>query len=591
MKKKLLVLGLLAATLGAQAQKTSFDEKARSYIKQYGSWAIEEQQRVGIPASITLAQGIYETGAGESELATQANNHFGIKCKKEWQGATFAHTDDAPNECFRKYPTARDSYKDHSDYLKKSARYAELFALEKADYEAWAKGLRKCGYATNPAYAQKLIKMIEDYDLQLYTFAADGKRDNEIVPMSDPQNPIVQNALLVTTVPTAEDTDPGAASSDGSVRINDLKAIYCHQGETLLDKAMKYNIRYARLLEINELADEPLKRDMYVYLEPKKSKGAHPTYTVKEGETIEIIAHNEGMNSRQLRIFNLLAQNEQPDAGAVLKLQVQSDERPASHKMVKAEPAAVTVPPVKLVNPAAPAKQDYFIPTKKSIQKTEELKKEETEMEFGYGAAPMPDMQVAVPAKAAPLAPPVAEPIRQKAATTPQQHNTTIQTANRAVQAPMVQQVPVAAPKQANPGNNSKLESELAARSDAGDLPQSLEPEAPASSTNEPMDELAQLKAKLDKAVYARSSKSNIKVSGDDSSAVFNTKSNISAPTQKATSAVLEAGSNTSVFHVVQKGETGYSIAKKYGIKVKDLNDMNNLNFEGIKTGQKLRVK
>ncbi|MBL7712666.1 MAG: glucosaminidase domain-containing protein, partial [Chitinophagaceae bacterium] len=397
MKKNLLTWSLLAVTLGAQAQSKSFDDKAKAYIKQYGSWAIEEQQRVGIPASITLAQGIYETGAGESELATQANNHFGIKCKKEWQGATFAHTDDAPNECFRKYPTARDSYKDHSDYLKKSARYAELFALERADYEAWAKGLKKCGYATNPAYAQKLIKMIEDYDLQLYTFAADGKRENEIVPATEPQNPIVQNALLVTNVPTAEDTDPGAASSDGSVRINDLRAVYCRKGETLLDKAMKYNIRYARLLEINELADEPLKRDMYIYLEPKKSKGAHPTYVVKEGETIELIAHNEGMNSRQLRIFNLLAQNEQPDAGAVLKLQVQSDERPASHKMVKAEGTAQPAQEVKLVNTSAPLKQDDFIPTKKSIQKTEELKAE-TEMEFGYGAAPIPDLQVAAPA-------------------------------------------------------------------------------------------------------------------------------------------------------------------------------------------------
>jgi LysM repeat protein len=580
MKKYLLALSLLTATMGVQAQSKSFDEKARAYIKEYGAWAIEEQQRVGIPASIKLAQGIYETGAGESELATQANNHFGIKCKKEWQGATFAHTDDAPNECFRKYPTARDSYKDHSDYLKKSPRYAELFALERADYEAWAKGLKKCGYATNPAYAQKLIKMIEDYDLQLYTFAADGKRDNEIVPATEPKVPFAQNTMM-TPVSQTEDTDPGAASSDGSVRINDLRAIYCRKGETLLDKAMKYNIRYARLLEINELADEPLKRDMYIYLEPKKSKGAHPTYVVKEGETVEIIAHNEGMNSRQLRIFNLLAQNEQPDAGAVLKLQVQSDERPATHKMVKTEADATAVPAVKLVNTAAPIKQDDFIPTKKSIQKTEELKASETEVGFGYGAAPIPDVKPEEPVPAA-----LPEPAIRQAdiRTTPvQKVNTTA-----------IQQAPVV--KQENATVTTvqpahKLESEIAARNDAGNLPQSLEAEQQNQAMVGPQDELAQLKAKLDKAVYARSSKSNVKVSGDDSSSVFNIKTPALASSQQAPDATMEASNNTTVFHVVQKGETGYSIAKKYGIKVKDLNEMNNLNFEGIKTGQKLRIK
>lgn len=164
---------LLACTINANAQ--SFNNKnVERYIDRYRSLAMSEQQRTGIPAAIKLAQGIHETGAGTSKLATEANNHFGLKCKAGWTGGTYAYTDDRPNECFRKYNLDFESFQDQSNYLKNSPRYASLFNLSVTDYAAWAIGLRKAGYATNPKYSEMLIKIIEDYRLQEYTYAAMG---------------------------------------------------------------------------------------------------------------------------------------------------------------------------------------------------------------------------------------------------------------------------------------------------------------------------------------------------------------------------------------------------------------------------------
>ena len=132
-------------------------------------------QRTGVPAAIKLAQGIHETMAGTSDLVLKSNNHFGIKCKDTWTGESVNHDDDAKGECFRKYPSPDDSYRDHSDFLKNSTRYSFLFKLEPTDYEGWAYGLKKAGYATNPKYPQIIIKLIEDYHLQDYTLIALGK--------------------------------------------------------------------------------------------------------------------------------------------------------------------------------------------------------------------------------------------------------------------------------------------------------------------------------------------------------------------------------------------------------------------------------
>lgn len=549
MKKISKLLCFLLLSLQLTAQNTSFDTKAIAYVQQYAAWAIEEQQRVGIPAAITLAQGIYETSAGESELATQANNHFGIKCKKEWKGATFAHTDDAPNECFRKYKSAQESYVDHSNYLKTSLRYAELFDYDVQDYTAWAKGLKRCGYATNPAYAQKLIKMIEDYHLQQYTLAAISPKSKariatEVV-VQEKQS--VAKATISPIVATAA-TSQNQVDAPGVQRYNGLRAVYCHKGENLLDKAMAYNIRYAKLLEMNELPDEPLKRDMYIYLEPKRTKGVHVSYMVQEGETIEAIAHNEAMTVRQLRVLNLLALNEQPVAGAILNLQDQADVRPATYIV---EPNAPMGKPnqVHLLDRKMKVSTEEFVATKKTNQaptapvaaqspaaKTPQVE----EVVIGYGAeAPVLATAQATPQAVAPIAPE--------------------QTINAA---PIV------------------------------DAPTGIEPKVAetkeAKAPEEPQDEFAKLKAKLDKAVYARTTSSNVKVSSTDASAIFNQDKPQVVAAQGATP---QANNANAQYHVVQKGDTGYSIAKQYGIKVQQLNEWNNLDFGSIKIGQKLRVR
>ena len=167
----ILLLSIISYPLFAQNSPI-----VKQYIETYKDIAIAEMQRTGVPASITLAQGIHETEAGQSDLVRASNNHFGIKCKGNWTGETVFHDDDARGECFRKYNDPADSYRDHSDFLRTRPNYASLFQLDPIDYEGWAKGLKKAGYATNPKYASILIRLINDYHLQDYTLIAMNKK-------------------------------------------------------------------------------------------------------------------------------------------------------------------------------------------------------------------------------------------------------------------------------------------------------------------------------------------------------------------------------------------------------------------------------
>ena len=161
----IIVLSCLSVALWAQSKNATYE----AYIDEYRQVAIEQQRKHGIPASITMAQAILESAAGQSELATKANNHFGIKCTSDWPGKTYKYNDNRHNECFRKYAEVADSYEDHSLFLKRK-RYESLFALSMGDYKNWAYGLKACGYATDPKYPEKLIRLIELYDLNKLTF-------------------------------------------------------------------------------------------------------------------------------------------------------------------------------------------------------------------------------------------------------------------------------------------------------------------------------------------------------------------------------------------------------------------------------------
>ncbi|MBS1739675.1 MAG: glucosaminidase domain-containing protein [Bacteroidetes bacterium] len=370
MKRTTFVLICLLNMLVHAKAQSNYDSRVRNYIDQYKDWAIAEQRRSGVPASITLAQGIHETSAGNSELALNANNHFGIKCKKEWTGETYAYTDDAPNECFRKYSSALQSYKDHSDYLKSSKRYESLFGLSCMDYAGWAIGLKKCGYATNPKYAQILIKLIENYQLQEFTAAAlndnstpsqkniqpqsfNKKTTGEVVPEEDakpalnrtsseipptPNTSSKRSSLIGSNpssghgpnAPSEEDfgDDPQTPEYGTLVNVNGLKAFYAKKGTVLLEDAFRFGIRYAKLLEINELPDLPLEADMYVYLEKKSTKGIHATHLVQPGETLTQIAQTEAIQLKYLKYYNRINSNEEPEPGAILQLQQFAESKP-----------------------------------------------------------------------------------------------------------------------------------------------------------------------------------------------------------------------------------------------------------------------
>ncbi len=167
---QLIIILLLTYSTGKSQFKT--DTVVLNYIQAYSSIAVEEQIRTGIPAAITLAQGIHESGAGKGNLAMRSNNHFGIKCKSNWTGNTVTHDDDAKGECFRAYDNVASSYKDHSDFLKTGRHYAFLFEIPVTDYKGWANGLKKAGYATNPKYPILLIKLVENYNLEQFTESA-----------------------------------------------------------------------------------------------------------------------------------------------------------------------------------------------------------------------------------------------------------------------------------------------------------------------------------------------------------------------------------------------------------------------------------
>jgi len=174
MKRQILslfVLGLFGVcrfgSLSAQSSDKSHPQ-VLAYIERFQALAIEEMRQTGIPASIKLAQGIYESGAGTSRLAKEGNNHFGIKCKTEWTGKTIRHTDDRRQECFRRYASAEDSYRDHSQFLRTRSHYAFLFELDPYDYKAWARGLKQAGYATSPKYPEAIVRLIETYQLDRF---------------------------------------------------------------------------------------------------------------------------------------------------------------------------------------------------------------------------------------------------------------------------------------------------------------------------------------------------------------------------------------------------------------------------------------
>lgn len=326
MKKLFFTPLFFVCVLLVHAQKNEATEK---YIQTYAEFAIKEMIRSGVPASITLAQGVLESASGGSRLAVNANNHFGIKCKEEWAGDKAYENDDRRHECFRSYTTAEESFKDHSDFLKSRPYYTSLFDLDPNDYTGWAYGLKKAGYATSPSYAAKLIKIINDYNLQQYTDLAISRKaglSNELSMVQPVQEQALvqtaaynngndENETSVAEMPTQKIFSEEAFPK-GVFRINTTKVMYVKAGSSMFALAAANNIAYKKVLEYNELNDEDiLTGDRLIFLERKPKTSPKEFHTVQPGETIEVIAQTEGVQLQSLRNYNKLGNGMQPAPG------------------------------------------------------------------------------------------------------------------------------------------------------------------------------------------------------------------------------------------------------------------------------------
>ncbi len=276
--------------LQAQTRNKQYEE----YIRQYHEIAVEEMKRYHIPASITLAQGLLESGAGQSTLARKSNNHFGIKCGSDWTGRTVSHDDDARGECFRAYKHPRQSYEDHSKFLVGRPRYAGLFKLQMTDYKGWARGLKKAGYATNPRYAEQLIGLIELYDLHRYDTKAGWKWMKK---NPNPHQLYIANGLLYLVV---------------------------RSGDTWKSISKELNISRKKLREYNDLYKEyVLQAGDILYLEKKNRRAdkQHLVHVLRAGESMHSVAQKYGIRLKNLYKLNKMNEDSPaPGRGAILRL-------------------------------------------------------------------------------------------------------------------------------------------------------------------------------------------------------------------------------------------------------------------------------
>ncbi len=277
------------------------------YIAKYKSDAVRDMKKTGVPASITMAQACLESQDGNSPLAIEANNHFGIKCA-DWNGDTYVQDDDRRNECFRKYKGALESYDDHSNFLRTRPRYAELFLLDATDYKGWAYGLKKAGYATNPQYAGRIIKIIEDF--KLYELDRGGELPKEIyepVASAKPEPPVRKTTERIF-VPTTDVINPFGGHQ--VFYTNETPYVIAKDGDNYRTIADEFEMGEWQILKYNEVSKStPLDEGEKIYLKPKKRTGDRTFYTLKQGQTLHDVAQEQGVKLRLLLKWNNLSEN------------------------------------------------------------------------------------------------------------------------------------------------------------------------------------------------------------------------------------------------------------------------------------------
>lgn len=329
---------LIRVVLFAQTPKSPMS--AEQYIENFKDDAIKEMLLFNIPASITLAQGMLESGNGNSDLAVYANNHFGIKCHNEWTGPTFTKDDDEKDECFRKYASALDSYTDHSNFLKTRSRYAFLFELKRTDYKGWAKGLKKVGYATDPKYPRRLINLIETYKLYRYdrmdeamAKAAGMEIDMKTGHAAKKEEPVVKkekktetDTKTVTTVAKTSKTSKAPEEVERHItrsvqQFRFINYVIIKPGDTFTKIAKETDKDVWQLYKFNDLKpNDKLIAGERMYLQPKRRNGKEPFHVVKKGETMRSISQLHAIKLNSLYKKNQMIPGEEPKIGATLYL-------------------------------------------------------------------------------------------------------------------------------------------------------------------------------------------------------------------------------------------------------------------------------
>ncbi len=292
---------------------------SQDYLNKYKDIAVREMKRSGVPASITLAQGMIESDYGRSRLAREANNHFGIKCHNGWKGATVRHNDDKRNDCFRKYRNAEESFSDHSDFLRTGSRYSFLFELEITDYKSWARGLKKAGYATNPDYANMLIRKIEADNLMYFdrkpesgttvsNISVSEKKvavSNEPAEIKDPKPITNENLVVPARVPRVMEN-------------NKLRYIIVKDGDTREKLENEYQLLRWELPKYNDLDNDfQLVPGQMLYLQQKKDKAeaGKDFHTVISGDTMYSISQYYGVKLKSVYEMNRMTERNEPPVG------------------------------------------------------------------------------------------------------------------------------------------------------------------------------------------------------------------------------------------------------------------------------------
>lgn len=319
---------------GAVFSQNALNPDYLAYIDRYKTIAVEEMVEYRIPASITLAQGLLESNCGKSPLATEANNHFGIKCHKDWTGETFFYDDDEKQECFRKYTNADSSFRDHSLFLKNRKRYEALFSLDSDDYTGWAMGLKQAGYATNPDYPKLLIRIIENYRLDRFDHpGANVPVEEEMVAkfkqpdLSLKSDILSKNGSLLFksgyTYPGSQQFEVLRKTSSGRTVYtnNGIPLILAGKEDTWTSLAKEFLVYSSQLARENDMdKDDPIQPGQIIYLEPKKKSSPAMKHLVKENETLYSIAQFYGIKLKYLSKFNQLNPDEEPKKGSTLIL-------------------------------------------------------------------------------------------------------------------------------------------------------------------------------------------------------------------------------------------------------------------------------